>query len=358
MTTTTLVDPGFVGDWLRARAEHLGLGRDDFEVAAVERLSRGVSRETWSVDLEVHGAAGTALRRVMVRRDHPAGGLIPIDLRVEFEVYRRLDGTGVPVAAALWFEDDPRWMPDGRPAYVRELVEGDWQLPVLAETDPAHDEARIALSREHLTQLAKLHQVDWRAAGFADLLPAPDHPSDCATSLIDHWLARISDYGTEPSPLLAEAVVSLRERDPRNTDRVVLCKGNNGLGEEVWADGRIVALSDWELAAIGDPAYDFAHCQQMIPEIVRDGRQVWGLEKALDFYASLTGVQIPVESVHYYRELAALMQLGYTQHARFLAEGMAAAPLRFVWSATEAAFRSELKLARRHTGSLMNEELA
>jgi aminoglycoside phosphotransferase (APT) family kinase protein len=171
-------------------------------------------------------------------------------------------------------------------------------------------------------------------------------------------MGRIAEYGTEPSPILAEAVASLRERDPRDTEQIVLCKGTNGLGEEVWADGRIVALSDWELAAIGDPAYDFAQCQQMIPDIVRDGRRVWGLQEALDHYASLTGVRVRPESVRFYQELAAVMQLGYTQHARFLAEDLGTAPLRFIWSATEATFRSELKLARRYSGNLMSEELA
>jgi aminoglycoside phosphotransferase (APT) family kinase protein len=358
MTTPSLLDARSVQEWLGARSERLGLNGRTFEVVDVERLSRGVSRETWSVELLVQESGEESTRRVMVRRDHPAGGLIPIDLRVEYDVYHRLYGTGVPVAKALWFEDDPHWMPDGRPAYVRDLVEGDWRLPVLAETHPDHDQARIALSKEHVSKLALVHQVDWRAAGFGDFLPAPATPADCAANLIDHWMGRIAEYGTEPSPILAEAVASLRAREPKNTGQIVLCKGTNGLGEEVWADGKIVALSDWELAAIGDPAYDFAQCQQMIPEIVRDGRRIWGLDEALDHYASLTGLQVPATSVHFYQELAALMQLGYTQHARFLTEDLAAAPLRFVWSATEAAYRSELKLARRYSGNLMSEELA
>lgn len=354
MTDKSLEDLGFVEGWFRARAAELGLVGEDFRVVEVTRLSRGVSRQTWSVDI----ASDAGVRRVMVRRDHPAGGLIPIELRDEYEVYARLAPTGVPVARTLWFEDEPRWMPDGRVAYVRDLVEGDWQLPELHETAPEFDEVRIALSKEHVSALAAVHLIDWQARGFGDLFPAPATPADCARTVIDHWVQRIAEYRTEPSPLLAEAVASLREREPEPPARVVLCKGNNGLGEEVWADGRIVALSDWELAAIGDPAYDFAHCQEMIPEIVRDGTVVWGLQHALDHYAECTGFEVPVASVEYYREIAALMQFGYTQHTRFLTDGVDGAPLRFIWSATEAAFRSELKLARRFTGDLMKETLA
>ena len=39
------------------------------------------------------------------------------------------------------------------------------------------------------------------------------------------------------------------EQLPPGGDRLSLLKGNNGVGEEIWRDGRIVALSDWELAA-------------------------------------------------------------------------------------------------------------
>jgi hypothetical protein len=37
---------------------------------------------------------------------------------------------------------------------------------------------------------------------------------------------------------------------------VCLCKGQNGIGEEIWRDDRIVALCDWELAHLGDPCHD------------------------------------------------------------------------------------------------------
>ena len=111
-------------------------------------------------------------------------------------------------------------------------------------------------------------------------------------------------------------------------------------------------------AAIGDPAYDFAQCQELIPEIVRDGRSVWGLEAALEYYADLTGDHVTPERVEYYRELYGLLQFVYTQHVSAIVRALERPPLRFMWTATEVGFRSELRLARPYVGDLMAEGLA
>lgn len=303
-------------------------------------------------------ARGRALSEFMVRRDHEAGSIIPTTLWAEYDVYRRLKGSPVPLAEVLWFEDDPAWMPDGRPAYVRRKVDGDWRLPVLADDSPDSDAERIALSQEHIANLALVHGVDWAARGFGEVLDVPTSPQRSALDMIDQNLARLATLGAEPSPVLAEAVARLRLRAPRDCPRVVLCKGTNGHGEEVWLNGRIVAMSDWELAAIADPAYDFAQCQELIPEIIRGGRRRWGLPEALAHYAAITGERISVERVAYYRELYGLLQFVYTQHVTRIVRAMARPPIRFLWTATEVAFRSELRLAGPFAGNLMAEALA
>ena len=353
-----LTDEAFVEAWFRARSEDLGAAPRAIRVVSVDKMSRGVSRQTWSVAVEQDSDAGPTLCHFMVRRDHEAGSIIPTTLRAEYDVYRRLKGSEVPLAEVLWFEDDPEWMPDGRPAYVRRKVDGDWYLPVLADDSLERDAERIALSREHIENLAKVHGVDWEARGFDEIFQAPSSPQSCAVDLIDECLSRLESYGAEPSPALAEAVAEMRAKAPHDCAQLVLCKGTNGHGEEVWSEGRIVAMSDWELAAIGDPAYDFAQCQELIPEIVRDGHSTWGLQHALDHYRAITGIEISVERVEFYRELYGLLQFVYTQHVASIVRAMERPPLRFMWTATEVGFRSELRLAGPYVGNLMTEALA
>jgi aminoglycoside phosphotransferase (APT) family kinase protein len=354
----SLDDPAFVERWFRHRRREVDTA-GDVRVVGVRRLSRGVSRQTWTVQASVCGADGALVDRVfVVRRDHEIGSIIPTTLRTEYEVYRRLRETPVPTTDALWFEDDPEWEPDGRAAYVRTHVEGDWRLPFLNSDAPEHDAERVAASRAHLDALAGVHQLDWERLGFGEVFAVPPSPADCAETLIRSCLARLEEDDAEPSPVLAEAVAWLRTEAPRDVPRVCLCKGTNGHGEEVWADGRIVALSDWELAAIGDPAYDFAQIQEMVPEIERDGRRIWGWPEALEHYRSRTGTEVSMDRVDYYRRCYGLLQYVYTQHAAALVRRSPVPDLRFVWNAAEVGYRSQLRLASVFGLDLMTEAVA
>ena len=349
-----LTDHEFVRAWLGARAAEIGIDRDSLSVVSIAALSRGVSRQTWSVVVEDRSGR----TELAVRRDHEVGSVIPTSLRTEFDVYSALAGTAVPHAQALMWEDDPTWMPDGRPAYVRAMVDGDWRLPEL-DGDPASNaSARIGLAREHIDKLAMVHGVDWRKAGFGHILAVPPTSINAAEFMIDDVMAQLTRHGASPSIAAAEAVATMRKSAPSDLEELVLCKGTNGHGEEVWRDNRIVAMSDWELAAIGDPAYDFVQCQELLADIVVDGRQVWGMKHALDYYRETTGRVITPGRIEFYRALLALLQHVYTQHSAQVVKRLLYPPLRFVWTATEVAFRNEIRLSAGYAGDLLTEAVA
>ncbi|RZL85014.1 MAG: phosphotransferase family protein [Rhodococcus sp. (in: high G+C Gram-positive bacteria)] len=335
----------FVERWFRTRLAKIDAQATDIRISSVERLSRGVSRETWSVATTVCTGGTWSARQFIVRRDHAAGSIIPTSLQTEFDVYRLLRDSPVPTSTALWFEDDADWYPDSRPAYVRTHVAGDWKLPFIGSTDEVHDEMRIAASKEHLDKLALVHTADWKGLGFGDIFAVPDSPADCAENLIRANLSLLARFQFEPSPVLAESVSRLIQSAPRDCPQIALCKGTNGHGEEVWSEGRIVAMSDWELAALGDPAYDFAQIQEMIPEIERDGRRLWGLPEALSYYYDRTGIEVTVERISFYRALYGLLQFLYTHHAAAQVRRQETPSLRFVWNAAEIGFHSEMRLA-------------
>ncbi|MFO1377780.1 MAG: phosphotransferase family protein [Steroidobacteraceae bacterium] len=334
MTAHPSLDPPFVQRWLR---ERLGL---PYTVLDLRPFPRGVSRETWMIDCT--DAAG-GRRDLVLRRDMPGGSICLTSLRFEYEVYARLAASSVPVATTLAWEDDPRWLPDGRPFFLRRAVEGSWEIRGFHDPDPRHDELRIAVGREHVRALATLHTTDWRALGFGDLMRVPATAADCALQVIDDVTADIRSVQTQPLPLVTEAVEWLRDHRPREVPAIVLLKGTSGYGEEIFRDGRLVAMSDWELARIGDPAYDWAQIQDFIGDVVVNGRQVWGLQPALDYYRDLTGFTIDPASVDYYRRLYGLYLVLMSQSAaRKLQDGDRFC--RLAWVAAEILHRAQCAL--------------
>ncbi len=323
------IDAAFMQRYLH---ERLGLPTS---VLAVRPFPRGVSRETWMIDCV--DEAGDR-QDLVLRRDMASGSICLASLRFEYEVYARLSGSAVPVARTLAWEDDPRWMPQGRPFYLRRAVAGSWEIPHLHDPDPRYDALRIAAGREHIRALAALHTVDWKALGFDAIMRVPATGSDCALAVIDDALADLRSVQTQPLPLVTEAAQWLREHRPRNVAAIVLLKGTNGYGEEVFRDGRLVAMSDWELARLGDPAYDWAQIQDFVRDVVVDGRLAWGLQPALDYYRELTGFSVPVESIEYYRKLYGLyLVLAGESGAAKLARGDR--NCRLAWLAAELTHR-------------------
>jgi aminoglycoside phosphotransferase (APT) family kinase protein len=293
----------------------------------------------------VTDGSGSRERSLVVRRDLPGGSVCPSPLRREFEIYRRLEQTAVPIARPLWMERDPQWLVDGREHYVREHVDGSWEIDGFHDADPRFDDLRIEVSKEHLRKLALVHTCDWQALGFGEILAAPAGPEACATAAIDRLVAELDAFQVEPMPAVEEALGWLREQAPRHAPRVSLLKGTNGLGEEVFRDGEIVAMSDWELASIGDPASDFAHLQDLVPDVIRGGELRWGLGPALAYYERVSGITIDPASVAYYRILGALEMVVFAHNAALPLITGTDHLARLAWVSTEVLYWAKNMLA-------------
>jgi aminoglycoside phosphotransferase (APT) family kinase protein len=314
-------------------------------LSSLKKFPRGQSRETFFSEYQLRSGA---TRKQVIRRNLPtgSGSTCMSTLRQEYEIYRRLGKTAVPVAKAYWYEDDPQWLNGGGEFYIRELVEGSFDVPGFFVEDPRFDDYRIAISKEHMSKLALIHTCDWRAAGLGELFPVPSGVEDCAQVTIEQIIRDIDSVRMEPMPLATEAADWLLQRAPV-APRVSFLKGTNGYGEEVFRDGKIVAMSDWELASIGDPAHDFAHLQDFIPTIVRDGKEIWGLQQALDHYESCSGIHIEPASVDYYRGVHALGMLAYCSNDVNKIENFSNVLVRHAWNATEVLHLGKLVLGAR-----------
>jgi len=304
------------------------------QVEAAERHERGISRESWFITAR---RDTRGVERLVLRRDLEGNSVGPGPLRFEYDVYRKLQGTGVPIAEALWWEENNAWAPAGRPFYVRRLVDGSWRIPHYADPDPKYAPLRIEIGREHVRNLALVHQCDWRRHGFEEILPVPATESDCACVAIDRMYADLARFQFSPLPIVTEMREWLLDNAPA-APRICLLKGTNGLGEEVFRDNTIVAMSDWEQASLGDPAADFARTQDFFRDVLAEGRAIWGMRQALDFYAELTGVSIPLASVEYYRVLTIVENVISLHHGAVPIAERTDLSVRLSWLATEVVF--------------------
>jgi len=109
---------------------------------------------------------------------------------------------------------------------------------------------------------------------------------------LDTWRTIWDEVRMEPFPMVTEALHWFYEHMPESAPRISLCKGNNGLGEEIWRDGRIVALSDWELASLGDPAQDWAFSQGLL--------DLWDREETLAHYEAAAGFALQRENLAFW----------------------------------------------------------
>ncbi len=318
----------FSSDWLAAYlSRRLG---EYVIVESFERFTRGTSRQTWFA--QTRSGNGGVPSELVLRTDHPAGSGDPTTLDQEYFIYKCLGRTNLPVAAALWWEGDLSLAP--RPFYVRRKIAGSWNIPGYSNPDPANNCIRLAAAQEHLRKLAMVHRIDWRAAGFEDRLSVPASEADAAPNYVRVMMDRLRGFGADPSALLLEVREWLLDHAPV-APRVSLCKGTNGVGEEVFRDGKIVALSDWEEVSIGDPASDLAMVQGFLEPIVGDGETVWDMERALEFYRTESGIDVSLENVRYYQLARLFGRMVMFAYTATVVGGNSHATVRQSWTATE-----------------------
>src|SRR5580704_12959872 len=163
----------------RVRLEQYLSGRlgEAVRITSLAQAFPGLSRETWLVRLE-RGRVGAAVEQgLVVRADSPGGPFPPVPLEYEYQVYMHLARTDIPVARPLWFDAAPE-LTDGRALFVRDLVEGSTLLPGLGDDTAAAAERRRRVAIEHIENLARLHRLDWSAAGFGSFMEVPASAED------------------------------------------------------------------------------------------------------------------------------------------------------------------------------------
>ena len=250
-------------DWLRARLPDAS----DLRVSGLRKPGAGESSDTQLLEID-YREAGVARHIAAVLRCAPReGGPFPeYDLGMQFHVMRILgEAKRVPVPEVLWLEEDPATL--GVPFLVMRAVEGNAPLDfpsyqaggVYFDDSP---EARAHMWDSTLEALARLHETPWKVP-LAGIVPGTREGEDPARQCLRYWRNYLEDFlkGDDASrvPVFDDAMEWL-ESEFVMPDRLSLCWGDAKIGNVLYhpTTRDVAAVIDWEMASIGDPAYDLA----------------------------------------------------------------------------------------------------
>ncbi len=200
-----------------------GLGRA-VELRDVVRLGTGRSRAMFRLTT-THGD------RYVARVEQ--GGIFGTRTADEVRCTMRLREAGVPVASIVAADEAGHVL--GHPLFVMEYVEGDDSVP-----------APPAVVDDFVRLLDRLHHLP--NAGDLEL---------SGRDQVDVWLERASVV--DPSPLLLEGAAWLRANRPAHAIDTAPIHGDAGPGNFVHDGERVLILTDWEFAHLGDPAEDWVY---------------------------------------------------------------------------------------------------
>jgi aminoglycoside phosphotransferase (APT) family kinase protein len=219
-----------------------------FRIEKMEQFKGGQSNPTYC--LTASGGKKYVLRR------KPPGKLLPSAHAVdrEFKVISALHKQGFPVAKPHALCEDESVI--GTMFYVMECVDGrvlwDQSLPGMTR------EERGAIWDELNRVIAKLHSIDYRAAGLEDF----GKPGNYIERQVARWSKQYRASETERVEAMDNLIDWLPKNIPPEAGTAVV-HGDYRLDNTVFhpTEPRILAVLDWELSTLGDPLADFAyHC--------------------------------------------------------------------------------------------------
>ena len=219
----------------------------DRRPVTVEPMRGGGSCEVFAV---TRGPARWVLRRA----PQHASSSSAHDVLREFRILDAIKDEPVLIARPVLACADPEVF--GSPFYLMERIAG---VPIRSRIPGAwadRPDTHGAALEQLVDALVAIHAVDWRACGLGGL----SRSGADGERRTKRWLAQLDSYGGRELPEALQVAAWLDRNQP--PDRPAsLCHGDYKLDNLLFAPQappRLLAVVDWEMAAVGDPLVDLA----------------------------------------------------------------------------------------------------
>ncbi len=209
----------------------------------VQQFEGGQSNPTFAVL--------TPGKRYVIRKK-PPGKLLPSAHAVEreYRIITALQSSGVPVPRTYALCEDTSVI--GTPFFVMEAVAGRiFRNPAMP--DVKTPEERRDMYSDMVRTLAKLHKIDWKAAGLADY----GKPSNYVGRQVALWKEQYAKTKTHEIESMNKLMAWFPDHLPQD-DWTTIMHGDYRLDNVVFhpTEPRIIAVLDWELSTLGHPLID------------------------------------------------------------------------------------------------------
>jgi aminoglycoside phosphotransferase (APT) family kinase protein len=232
------------------------------EVAiAVTPMAGGGSCEAFAVD---RGDARWVLRRA----PRHASSATAHDVLREHRILAAIADQPVPIARPVLACGDPDVF--GAPFFLMQRIDGSAVLTRVPAAWADAPETHGQALHELVDALVAIHAVDWEACGLGDLhhhtgahaahTGAHAAQGSALERQLGRWAAQLESYGGRDLPL-ADQVAGWLAAEVPPEQPAALCHGDYKLDNVLYAPEappRLLAVVDWEMAAIGDPLVDLA----------------------------------------------------------------------------------------------------
>jgi aminoglycoside phosphotransferase (APT) family kinase protein len=190
----------------------------------------------------------------LVLRRPPFGNQVQTahDMSREFRVLSRLSTVYPEAPRPCFFCEDSSVL--GAPFYVMERRRGVILRRSLPPGLSLSPQVGRRLGESLVRALARLHAIDYQAAGLADL----GKPAGYVERQVTGWIKRYENARTGDAPVMDGVTRWLSENMPAESSVAII--HNDFKYDNLVLDPadvtRIVAVLDWEMATLGDPLMD------------------------------------------------------------------------------------------------------
>jgi aminoglycoside phosphotransferase (APT) family kinase protein len=259
----------------------------DQRKATVTPMSGGGSCEAFAVD---RGEARWVLRRA----PQHASSSTAHDVLREHRILDAIKDQPVPIARPVLACGDPAVF--GSPFFLMERIEGSAVITRVPAAWAGAPETHGRALDQLIDALVDIHAVDWQACGLGDL----HHEGAALPRQLTRWLSQLGSYGGRDLPAATTVAAWLDAERPADGPPA-LCHGDYKLDNVLFAPEpppQLLAVVDWEMAAIGDPLVDLAWALIFHPG--PEGTLRLGMAKEPRF--ALDGLPSPQQLVERYAE--------------------------------------------------------